>query len=136
MGNPREDNILSDCNHLYAEDLGGKEATLTIKAIEKEEVRGGGSGRADKRYTFHFQETPKAWVPGVKCRRAIAAALGTNNRTQMIGAKLTLYPTSCEAFGERNVPCLRVRRATMPTGQQPAQATAAPAELQPADDQP
>ena len=106
----RDDNILSDAEHLYAEDLGGRDVTLTIAKIEKEEVKGGGgSGRADKRYTFHFRETPKKYVPGIGVRRAICAALGTTNRQKMIGVAVILYPTTCEAFGSKNTPCIRFR---------------------------
>jgi hypothetical protein len=106
----RDDNILSDADHLYAEDLGGRDVSLTITKIEKEEVKGGGSGRAaDKRYTFHFAETPKKYVPGIGVRRAICHALGTTDRTKMVGAVVVLYPTTCDAFGQRNTPCIRFR---------------------------
>lgn len=123
MGNPREDNILSDAEHLYAEDLGGKEVTLTVDRVEKEEVKGGGSGRSGKKYTFHFRETPKGWIPGIGVRRQICGALGTTDRKAMPGARLTLYPTTCDAFGQRDVPCIRLRRAEKPArsvGQPPA----------------
>jgi len=105
----RDDNILSDAEHLYAEDLGGRDVTLTIAKIEKEEVKGGGSGRNDKRYTFHFKETPKKYVPGIGVRRAICAAVGTTNRQKMIGVAVILFPTTCEAFGSKNTPCIRFR---------------------------
>jgi len=126
MANPREDNILSDAEHLYAEDLGGKEVTLTVSRIEREEVRGGGSGKSGKKYTFHFSETPKAWIPGVGVRRAICAALKTTDRTKMVGARLTVYPTTCDAFGQRDVPCIRLRRA------EPGRATTAATASRPA----
>ena len=121
MGNPREDNILSDAEHLYAEDLAGRDVTLTVANVQLEEVRGGGAGKAGKKYTFHFRETPKGWIPGVGVRRQICAALGTTNRHQMAGARLTLYPTVCDAFGQRDVPCIRLRRAEKPAANQPAQ---------------
>jgi hypothetical protein len=104
----REDNILSDAEHLYAEDLGGKEVVLTVKGIAREEVKGGASGRAtEKRYTFRFVETPKAYIPGISVRRAIVAAVGTPDRAQIVGKRLRLFPTTCDAFGKRDVPCIR-----------------------------
>jgi hypothetical protein len=121
----RDDNILSDAEHLYAEDLGGKEVTLTIREIVKEPVRGGGSGKADRRFTIHFAETPKKYVPGIGVRRALARLAGTTDRHALVGCRVTLYPTTCDAFGERGVPCIRLRNVTRPKSQ-PAQ-PAAPA---------
>lgn len=107
----REDNILSDAEHLYAEDLNGRDVTLTVKSITREEVKGGATGKAaEKRYTFRFVETPKAYIPGVGVRRAICAACGTTDRAKIIGRKLVLYPTTCSAFGQRDCPCIRFRR--------------------------
>ena len=53
----RDENILSDAEHLYAEDLQGKEVTLTVKSIGKEAPHGA-DPRGDKKFTFRFVETP------------------------------------------------------------------------------
>jgi hypothetical protein len=106
----REDNILSDAEHLYAEDLGGKEVTLTVKAVEKEEPHGGATGRqSGKKYTFSFVETPKKYIPGIGVRRDIVRAVGSPDRAKIVGKRLVLYPTTCEAFGKRDCPCIRFR---------------------------
>jgi hypothetical protein len=120
----REDNILSDAEHLYAEDLGGRDVTLTVKSITKEEVRGGGSGKADRKYTFAFAETPKKYIAGVGVRRAICAACGTTDRKLIVGKRLTFYPTTCKAFGQENCPCIRFRclATDKPTSKQSAPA--------------
>ncbi len=104
----REDNILSDAEHLYAEDLGGKEVVLTVKSVEREETTDGRGGKV-KKYTFRFAETPKAYIPGIKVRRAIVAAVGSPDRHQIVGKRLILYPTTCDAFGQKECPCIRFR---------------------------
>jgi hypothetical protein len=131
----REDNILSDAAHLYAEDLGGRDVTLTVRSITKEEVRGGASGKAtEKRYTFRFAETPKAYIPGVGVRRAIVAAVGSTDRAKIVGKRLVFYPTTCSAFGEPRCPCIRFRglAPATPAGNrnQPPAAQATPAAEQ------
>jgi hypothetical protein len=104
----RDDNILSDAEHLYAEDLAGRDVTLTVKSVAKEETSDGRGGRV-KKYTFRFVETPKAYIPGIKVRRAIVAAVGSPDRNAIVGKRLVLYPTTCDAFGSKNVPCIRFR---------------------------
>ena len=128
----REDNILSDAEHLYAEDLQGKDVTLTIKSIGKEEPHGGGQGRGQKKYTFRFVETPKAYIPGISVRRAIVAAIGSPDKNKIVGKRIVLFPTTCEAFGKRDCPCIRFR-CLAPDGK-PGQATAARTAQEPPDD--
>jgi hypothetical protein len=104
----RDDNILSDAEHLYAEDLNGREATLTVRSIGKEEPHGGGK-QGGKKFTFRFVETPKAFIPGIGVRRSIVSAIGSPDKNKIIGARLVLYPTTCEAFGKSGVPCIRFK---------------------------
>lgn len=115
----REDNILSDAEHLYAEDFGGRDATLTIASIDREEVANGRGGK-ERKYVFRFQETKKAYVPGIGVRRAMVRAMHTNDRNKMIGRRIVLFPTTCDAFGEKNIPCIRFKRVAeqsdAPTG--------------------
>jgi hypothetical protein len=106
----REDNILSDCEHLYAEDFNGKEVTLTVKAVEKAKVhKDDKSPDARKKWEFSFVETPKTYLPGVGVRRAITAAVGSTDRHKIVGKRLVFYPTTCDAFGKRDTPCIRFR---------------------------
>ena len=85
--------IYDGLKYLYAEQLKGKEVTLTIKAInlgvEFVDVRGGKAIGFD----MHFVETDKVLgCTGSTIRRQIATATGEDEPTKLIGKQITLYP--------------------------------------------
>lgn len=85
--------IYDGLKYLYAEQLKGREVTLTIASItmgvEFVDVRGGKALGFD----MHFKETDKILgVTGSTIRRQIATATGEDEPTKLIGKKITLYP--------------------------------------------
>lgn len=103
--------------YLKAADFQGKDAPLTIRAIEREELRRNG-GKTEQKWVVYFQETlEKARATGKDEKRLvlnktnanlIAKALGETEADNWIGRKVTLYPTTT-SFGRSTVDCIRVR---------------------------
>jgi len=84
--------IYDGLKYLYAEQLKGKEVTLTIRHVD------GGVEFTDKRggktlgHDIWFKETEKALgVTGVTIKRQIATATGEDDPSKMVGKKITLY---------------------------------------------
>jgi hypothetical protein len=87
------DSIYDGVKYLYAEQLKGKEVTLTIKAIKGDiefvDARGGKA----KGFDIHFESTDKVLgITGVTVRRQLFMATGTEKPSEMVGKKITLYP--------------------------------------------
>lgn len=84
--------IYDGTRYLYAEQLKGKRATLTIKSViggvEFCDVRGAKSTGFD----ITFAETDKVLgMTGITIRRQLFMATGTDDPAQMAGKKITLY---------------------------------------------
>ena len=102
--------------YLCAADLQGRDVTLTIESLSKEELRVEG-GMEDK-WTLRFVEMEsrrrkdpdaiaKKLVLNKTNAKTIAKLLG-NETDGWKGKAITVYPTTCKAFGE-TVDCIRVR---------------------------
>lgn len=114
--------LLFPTMYLSAADLAGKEVTLTIRALQIDEldVKGG----KEERPVLYFEETAakaretrkqeKRLILNKTNAKTIASMYG-NKAEGWTGKAITLYPTETEAFGER-VDCVRVR----PTAPKPA----------------
>lgn len=99
--------------YLCAADLDGKEVTLTISAVTQEVLKRV-DGTSDPQWIVDFEEMKQR--EGVKKKRFVLnktnalriAAQYVNDHEDWIGKKITLYATTCPAFGEI-VECLRVK---------------------------
>jgi hypothetical protein len=122
--------------YLAAADLRGKDVTLTIFALKSETLKT--SDGDEPKWTMHFSEM-QSRAPAERKRlvlnktnaKTIAKLLGTET-DDWLGQRITLFGTTCQAFGE-TVECIRVRP------QRPRQVHAAPAhdpvpEREPGDD--
>lgn len=98
--------LMYPSEYLNACDLGGKDATVTIERIDIESVPGPDGKKADKPVA-HFKGAKKRMVLNKTCAKSIAHHFG-NDTDKWIGQKVTLYPTTCQAFGQ-TVECIRVR---------------------------
>jgi hypothetical protein len=92
--------------YLNAADLNGKDAKVTIERIDLEDVPGV-DGAKKRKPVLHFKGAKKRFVLPKTCAKAIANEFGPNT-DQWIGKAITLYPTTCMAFGQQ-VECVRVR---------------------------
>jgi len=91
---------------LTSEDLGGREATVTIAGIEMQSLKREGGGPESKP-VMSFAGKKKRLVLNKTNARAIAAIHGSN-ADKWRGQQITIYPSTCEAFGE-TVTCIRIR---------------------------
>jgi hypothetical protein len=97
-----------DKEYLYAYDLKGKPATLTIERVVKGTLVGEG-GKSNKKPVLYFREGKEK--KGLACNitngRTIASMYGTDIES-WIGKRITIYPTTTQ-FGAKTVECIRVR---------------------------
>jgi hypothetical protein len=98
--------LLYPSEFLAACDLGGKEATVEISKFEVEELVGS-DGKKQKKPVLTFKGAKKRMVCCKTNAKAIARQHG-NDTDAWIGKKVTVYPTSCIAFGSE-VECLRIK---------------------------
>lgn len=105
--------LMYPTDFLCAADLRGKDVSLTIAKLVREELRAE-DGDQEGAWVVHFEEMEKRpkeqrkkWVLNKTCAKVVAKLHGTETDAWS-GKKVTLYPTTCMAFGER-VECIRVR---------------------------
>lgn len=100
--------LMYPSEYLAACDLLGRDVTLTVAGVEIEAVVGA-DGKKQEKPVVSFTEG-KAKKKMVLCKtnaKTIAGRHGTNT-DDWIGKKITVYPTTCQAFGQ-TVECIRVR---------------------------
>jgi hypothetical protein len=98
--------LMFPSRYLRAADFEGKNVTLTIREVKRDNLRLATGGLAEK-YVISFAESEKTLVLNKTNARAIAKVLGEQKATNWAGQKITLKPAKCEAFGEI-VDCVRV----------------------------
>jgi hypothetical protein len=108
--------LLFPSDYIAAGDLRGKEVTLTIaKVVGEEVVAQEGKKTTSKRkaivYFADSKDPNKRLVLNKTNRDTIVSAYGTetNNWT---GKPITLYETTCNAFGNPNTECIRIKIPT------------------------
>jgi len=94
-------------DYLKAPEFRGKDVTLTIEKVYIDDLKDMKGGKK-KKYIIEFVETPKKLVLNITNARAIAKKLNEPKAIKWPGSKITLFPTTCEAFGEIKE-CIRVR---------------------------
>lgn len=126
---------LVESKYLSHFDLQGRDCTVTIAAIKKDDVVGAG-GVKSKKAVVRFEGKEKSAVMGVACLSAIASMYG-DDISQWPGKRITIYPATTEASGKA-VGTIRVR-PSMPAPQNGARRSppaAAAAASAPAGDVP
>lgn len=88
---------------LRAEDLNGKDFTLTISGFGEGKLPDGKT-----QVYLEFKGTEKKLGVNRTNGNIIADVLGTDEMDDWVGKKITLYPTKTEFQGKR-VACIRVR---------------------------
>ena len=101
--------LASDSKHLAADDLNtdGKPISLTIEKGVFEEVISPGN-RKKSMLCLHFIGATKALAVNATNAKAITQILGTNQVSEWKGKKVSLFRTTIKAFGNDNMPCIRV----------------------------
>ena len=95
---------------LEAEDLPeGKDIPVTILGVRQSPKDDKGrDGKPIDKPLVQIQGVKKEWVLNKTCARVIRRLYG-NDMAGWSGKKITLYRDVCNAFGKRDVPCIRVR---------------------------
>jgi hypothetical protein len=105
-------------DYIGAPDLRGKDVTLTISRVDLDEllvVDGKGKGeRKQKKLVLSFKELadrPEGQPRKLVANKTNATTIGKLHGSAVegwIGKQVTLYATTCKAFGE-TVDCVRIR---------------------------
>lgn len=98
--------LLFPRNYIAAPDLQGKDHTVVIAAVNREDLRCHG-GKTEKKVVVQMQGKEKKWVLNRTNADTIAGLYGTEVN-DWIGKAVTLYPTT-DRFGPKTVDCIRVR---------------------------
>lgn len=93
-------------DYICAADLQGKEHELTIKSVSLAALQGE-DGKKEQKPIVKFEGREKGMVLNKTNARVIAKRHGPQT-TEWAGKKITVYPTTCKAFGE-TVECVRVK---------------------------
>jgi hypothetical protein len=96
---------------LEAEDLPeGKDITVTIEAVrEPSKDDKGQDGKLIDKPIVKFAKVKKELIMNKTNAKAIRRMFGENEMTNWVGKQITIYRTTCNAFGDKNRPCIRVK---------------------------
>ena len=98
--------LMFPSRYLRAADFEGKTLTLTISEVVKDKVQMA-TGQKTEKYIIRFRETDKELILNKTNAKAVARVLSEPKAVNWPGERITLKPTTCEAFGEI-VACIRV----------------------------
>jgi hypothetical protein len=97
-------------SYIEAAELDGKDFALTIASVDGKHEGKGTDGKPFVRPLLKFKECKKGLVLNRTNAKRIRDYLGYgNDMDSWVGRKIVIYPTTCNAFGEKNKPCIRVR---------------------------
>lgn len=95
--------------YLAAEDLGGKDVTLTIKTVTREDIPQPPAYQDTKtKAVIHFKEVPRKMVCN-KTNGSTIIHLYGNETDEWIGKRITLYAVRGKFFG-KDQPAIRIRQ--------------------------
>ena len=100
---------------LEAEDIpDGKDITVTIESYrEPGPDDKGQDGKQLDKPIFRLAKVRKEWVMNKTNAKTIRRITGENEMSNWAGQSITIYRTTCNAFGDKNRPCIRVRGAKL-----------------------
>jgi len=115
--------LMFPSRYLDAATLQGRDVVVEIESVKMETLEGD-KGEKDSKPCVRLKGKKKLWVLNKTNAKIIARLYGTEVDGWR-GKSVTLYPTTCEAFGE-TVECVRVR-PTVPAKHAPPVGAADPA---------
>ena len=99
--------LMFPSKYLRAADFKDRDVTMTVTAVKSDNLRRE-DGTTELKYIVHFKETEKMLVLNKTNANKIAEVLDQRDALKWIGKQITLYPTTCMAWG-KSVECVRVR---------------------------
>ena len=100
-----KDSLMFPSDYVAAEDLRGRDVNVVINDVELATLRTN-DGKS-KKFLIRFKGKDKPLVLNKTNARTIAGLHGTRAE-DWVGKPITIYPTTCEAFGETTT-CIRIR---------------------------
>lgn len=95
-----------DSRFIAADDVPvDKDVVLTITNVTLEKSK----TNNDKLMSLHFKETDKMMVVNKTNAISIRKFTGTADVKKWKEHKITVFQSTCKAFGDPNVPCVRIR---------------------------
>lgn len=110
--------LLFPSDYLAAVEFKGRDVTLTIVKVFKDELKMRG-GKSELKPVLSFRETKKKLVLNKTNADSIAEMYGTE-ATEWVGKRVTFYPTKTQC-GRETVDCVRVREVVPQGKPQPTQ---------------
>ena len=95
-------------DYISAHDLDEKEVTLVIEASALEFLKAKPGDPGKQRICLRLKGAKKRLVLNKTNVKEIIAAYGKDT-DGWVGKSVTIYPTTCDSFGAKNVPCVRVK---------------------------
>lgn len=95
-------------NYIDALCVTDKDAKLTIASVSAPNTEKASDGKLIDRPIAYFKETTKGLILNKTNAKSIGLAHG-NEMDDWKGKQVTLFATTTDAFGKKNVPCVRVR---------------------------
>ncbi len=96
--------------YLEAADLQGREVTVIIERSEKHNGVKGKDGKPFDARVIFFKGKKKGMCLNKTNAKRIRDDYGYGDESDAwTGQQITIYPTTCTAFGKSNVPCIRVK---------------------------
>lgn len=84
-----------------------------VRPIGDKDIGTDGRPMNPKNIVITYKGAKKAHVACRTTQKQIRAALGGgaawDDTQDWVGKQITLYPTTCNAFGNKNTPCIRVK---------------------------
>ena len=93
--------------YLSAPEMEGKQVEVTIESVELEKVMT--DGRSEEIPVISFAGAKKKMALNKTNAKTISSQHG-EDMDKWKGKKITIFPTTCSAFGASKVPCIRVKR--------------------------
>jgi hypothetical protein len=98
--------LMYPSEYLAACDLHGQDAKVVIEKVEVEDIIGS-DGKKEQKPVVWFQGKKKRMVLCKTNAKSVAGRHG-NDTEQWIGKTITIYGTTCMAFGAQ-VECIRIK---------------------------
>lgn len=110
--------LMFPSQYVAAEDLKGKDAAVTIDRVEIAHLQVQG-GAKEKKFLLHFANATKPLVLN-KTNANMIASIHCSAAEKWKGKRITLYPTTCQSFGQ-TTSCIRVRDRAPDDSRKPAE---------------
>lgn len=86
----------------------GSETSLTVSEVVAKNTTKAKDGRVIDKPIIKFKEAKRGLILNKTNAKILALMFGANMESY-IDERVTLYPTTCEAFGKKNTPCIRIK---------------------------